>query len=89
MDVKQVGDLFDGQQSAVPQSLIATLQAVFPPDFLYDETVECLARTRDMATVIENGGDLTVGVAFKQTVDLDHDLLRGLSHLPSRWRQGQ
>jgi hypothetical protein len=89
MDVQQVWDLLNGQQAGVPQSLVATFQTVFPPDLLYDETVECLARTRDMATVIENRGDLAVGVTVKQAVDLDHDLSRGLSHLPGRWRQGQ
>ncbi len=87
VDVEFFRDFMKGQQAGFPQPVIATVEIVLAPDLLDHGTVERVTPSRDLATVVEDRGDLSVGMAVEQPVDLEHDLLRCLSHLPGRWWQ--
>ena len=60
-----VGDLGQGEQAGVAESLLAAAQPVLVADVADDEPVERAAFAAGQAAVVEDAGDLGVGVVIE------------------------
>jgi hypothetical protein len=63
------GHLGQGEHAGVAESLLAAAEPVVVADVADDEPVEGAAFAAGQATVVEDGGDLGVGVAVEELVD--------------------
>ncbi len=62
VDVEHPGDFVESQQAGVAQTLVAALERVVASDVTDHKPVECSAFAGGKATIIEDGGDLPLGV---------------------------
>jgi hypothetical protein len=85
------GHFGQGEQAGLAQALSAAAWPVVADDAGDDESVEGTALAAGEAAVVEDVGDLGVGVVVEQVVDGGHDLGCGLAQQPGWFerRQGQ
>ena len=85
---KLPGDLVAAQKSAIAQPLIAGLQGITLSHHADQLRGEGEAVTASVSALVEDFGDLAIGVVVQQPVDLGDDFLAGLVHLaPERVRR--
>src|ERR1019366_3263851 len=83
------GELGQGEHAGVAESLLAAAQAVVVADVAHDERVEGAAFAAGQAAVVEDAGDLGVGVAVEELVDGGDGLGGRLAELGGGGRDGQ
>lgn len=84
-----VGHLGQGEHAGVAEPLLATAEPVFVADVADDEPVEGAAFAAGQAAVVEDGGDLAVGVVIEELVDGGDGCSGGLAELGCGGRDGQ
>ncbi len=88
-DVEHGGSFADAQHAAGAQALVPGGQAVLPAYGLYAPRPEDDAVAGAQAALVQQGGDLRVGVAVQQAVDPGYDALGGPVPLPGGKFGGQ
>jgi len=83
------GHLGQGEHAGVAESLLAAAEPVVVADVADDEPVEGAAFAAGQAAVVEDGGDLGVGVAVEELVDGGDGFGGGLAELGGGGRDGQ
>jgi hypothetical protein len=83
------GHLGQGEHAGVTESLLAAAQPVFVADVADDEAVERAAFAAGQAAVVEDAGDLGVGVVIEELIDGGDDGGGGLAELRGVRRGGQ
>src|ERR1035438_4911838 len=80
---ERCGDLGEGEHAGVAEALLAAAQLVVVADVADDERVEGAAFAAGQAALVEDGGDVGVGVVVEELVDGGDDLGRGLPDGPA------
>src|SRR5207344_1276393 len=88
-DAELAGELGQGEHAGVAESLLAAAQVVVVADVADDERVEGAAFAAGQAAVVEDAGDLGVGVVVEELVDGGDGGGGGLAELGGGWRDGQ
>ena len=83
------GHLGQGEHAGVTEPLLAAAQPVFVADVADDEAVERAAFAAGQAAVVEDAGDLGVGVVIEELIDGGDDGGGGLAELRGVRRDGQ
>ena len=78
-DPETLGHLVEGEQASGPQVAEAVLETAAEADLAYPEAVEGLVGIRAQSALVQDRGDLGVGVAVKQVVNRLHGLGRSLA----------
>ena len=86
---RRIGHLGQGEHAGVAEPLLAAAQPVFVADVADDEPVEGAAFAAGQAAVVEDAGDLGVGVAVEELVDGGDGCGGGLAELGGGGRDGQ
>jgi hypothetical protein len=84
-----VGHLGQGEHVGVAESLLTAAEPVVVADVADDEPVEGAPFAAGQATVVEDGGDLGMGVAVEELVDGGDGFGGGLAELGGCGRDGQ
>ena len=83
------GHLGEGEHAGVTESLFAAAQSVFVADVADDEAVEGVAFAAGQAAVVEDAGDLGVGVVIEELIDGGDGGGGGFAELRGVRRDGQ
>ena len=86
---QEAGHLGQGEHAGVAESLLAAAQPVFVADVADDEPVEGAAFAAGQAAVVEDAGDLGVGVVVEELIDGGDGGGGGLAELRGVRRDGQ
>jgi hypothetical protein len=87
LDAKHGGHLFLGEHPAFTQTVVTDFQTVLPPNVPHDDEVEVAVGARAEPTLVQDLGDLRLGVLIQQTINLRHNQRARLAHLPRRQRE--
>jgi hypothetical protein len=79
--------LVEGQQPAFAEPVVARFEAIPAPDVTDDDGGEVLVGAGAEAALVQEYGDLRLGMVIQQPVDLGHGRGAGLPHLPRRRRE--
>ena len=86
-DVEEYGEFGGGQQAAVAQAVVAVAELVVLADVTDQESVEGASFAAGQAALVEDVGDLGVGVVVEEPVERGDGIGRGLAQ-PARPSSG-
>src|SRR5947209_16947760 len=86
-EVKDLRNLFQGQQTGLPEAIIVRFQPVATLDPRYDARCERLAFARLQTLAVQHVGDLWVSVVVQKPIDRGQSVRAGLPLFPGPLRQ--